>query len=482
MINMISIKELANKLSGKLINPIDKEISCLEYDSRSVKKDSCFFAFLGTHSNGYDFIDQAISNGAIMVVTNKLPKKINNNVSYLLSDENTRKLYAKASSFFFSQPQEKLKIIGITGTDGKTSTTDYTYQLLNSLGFKTGLISTVYIDDGSGKTHSETRQSTPEAFYIHSFLDRCVKNNVEYVVMECTSHALSEEYARVEGINFISSIYTTVSSEHLEFHKTLERYYDAKANLARNTYSNIFIYSDCPLLDKIKSIARHRVIELTKPEITNRTISSTTFFLDGNYYTIPLFGEYNIYNLYEAIMLTSRVTKTPIELILTKCSTIKPVEGRFNVYNINNHIVIIDFAHTPDSYEKLFSAFRFVDKTSPITAVFGSAGDRDKSKRKGLGEVASKYANTIILTEEDPRSENVIDISLDILEGVDKNKSHIYTEEKREDAIRLALKIAKPNSVIFLLGKGHERSISYNGYIRPYLEEKALLEISKELS
>ena len=478
---MISIKELANKLPGKLINPIDKEISYLEYDSRNVKKDSCFFAFQGIHSNGYDFIDQAISNGAIMVATNKLPKELNKNVSYLISDENTRVLYAKASSIFFSNPQEKLKIIGITGTDGKTSTTDYTYQLLNSLGYKTGLISTVYIDDGSGKTHCKTRLSTPEAFYIHSFLDRCVKNNVEYVVMECTSHALSKEYSRVEGINFTFSIYTTVSSEHLEFHKTLERYYDAKANLARNTYCNIFIYSDSPLLNKIKSIASHRVIELTKPKIINRTISSTTFLLDGNYYTIPLFGDYNIYNLYESIMVASRVTKTPMELVLTKCNTIKPVEGRFNVYNIDNHIVIIDFAHTPDSYEKLFSAFRLVDSTSPITAVFGSAGDRDKSKRKGLGEVASKYASTIILTEEDPRSESVIDISLDILEGVDKSKTHIYTEEKREDAISLAFKISKPNSVIFLLGKGHESSISYNGYSRPYLEEKALLEIAKEL-
>ena len=180
-------------------------------------------------------------------------------------------------------------------------------------------------------------------------------------------------------------------------------------------------------------------------------------------------------------MVASRVTKTPMELVLTKCNTIKPVEGRFNVYNIDNHIVIIDFAHTPDSYEKLFSAFRLVDSTSPITAVFGSAGDRDKSKRKGLGEVASKYASTIILTEEDPRSESVIDISLDILEGVDKSKTHIYTEEKREDAISLAFKISKPNSVIFLLGKGHESSISYNGYSRPYLEEKALLKIAKEL-
>ena len=300
--------------------------------------------------------------------------------------------------------------------------------------------------------------------------------------METTSHALSKEYCRVYGINFISSIYTSVSSEHLEFHKTLESYYDAKTNLARNTLSNIFIYNDCPLLDKIRNVAKHRVIELTKPTITKRTISSTSFIYNDREYDVPLFGQYNINNLYEAVMLTARVIKVPVDLVLSKCNTIKPVEGRFNVINALNHLVIIDFAHTPDSYEQLFSSFRSVDKDSPITAVFGSAGDRDKSKRKGLGIVSSKYANTIILTEEDPRSESVIDISLDILEGVNKNKVHIYTEEKREAAIRLAFETAKPNSVIFLLGKGHESSISYKDYSRPYLERQALLDVVKELS
>lgn len=479
---MISINELAASLTGRLINPSDSILTSLEYDSRLVKKDSCFFAFDGIHCNGYDFIDDAIKSGATMVVANKCPETIHENVSYLISDESIRLLYAKASSLFFSNPQAKLKIIGVTGTDGKTSTTDYTYQLLNSFGHKTALISTVYVDDGSGKAFSKTRQSTPEAFYIYSFLDRCVKNNVEYVVMETTSHALSKEYCRVYGINFISSIYTSVSSEHLEFHKTLESYYDAKTNLARNTLSNIFIYNDCPLLDKIRNVAKHRVIELTKPTITKRTISSTSFIYNDREYDVPLFGQYNINNLYEAAMLTARVIKVPVELVLSKCNTIKPVEGRFNVINALNHLVIIDFAHTPDSYEQLFSSFRSVDKDSPITAVFGSAGDRDKSKRKGLGIVSSKYANTIILTEEDPRSESVIDISLDILEGVNKNKVHIYTEEKREAAIRLAFETAKPNSVIFLLGKGHESSISYKDYSRPYLERQALLDVVKELS
>lgn len=480
---MISIDCLAKALKGKLYLKEDKILSSLEFDSREVKKDSAFFTFNGIHTNGNNYIEDAIQNGAALIVTKTLPQTIHDDVSYFVSDENIRELYALSSSLFFNNVQSKLKIIGVTGTDGKTTTTDFLYQLLNSFGHKTAMISTVYIDDGSGKKYSTTRQSTPEAFFLHSFLYQAYSNNCEYVVMETTSHALSNEYCRVKGISFTSSIYTTVSSEHLEFHKSLENYYDAKANLAHNTLYNVVIYNDSPILDKINRIAKHKVVELTKPEITDERIDSTSFYVDGIKYSIPLFGSYNVYNAFEAAILVSRLLKLPKEVVLSKLKNLEAPKGRFNTYSYKNKFVIIDFAHTPDSFEKLFSSFRKVFPNKEITAVFGAAGDRDKSKRKGLGKVASTYASNIILTEEDPRSENVLDISLDIIEGIPeerRKKIHIYTEDQREAAIKLALTISAPDGVIFLLGKGHERSISYKINSRNYLEEDALLNILKE--
>ncbi|MGN0906626.1 MAG: Mur ligase family protein [Bullifex sp.] len=481
---MITAQILSSLLGGVFISERDAEITSLEFDSRAVKAGSCFFAFGGIHTDGNLFVDDAVKNGAVMIVTGKHPGTFLKEVSYLITERPVRELYAEASKAFFGSACDKLKLIGVTGTDGKTTTCEMIHQLMNALGYKCGLVSTVSMDSGSGKHPSPFRQSTPEAFPLHAFFHSCVSNGLEYAVVECTSHALSDEYCRLKGVRFAISIVTSVSSEHLDFHKTQEEYYRAKANLARHTYGPVLIYDDCPALSFFESASGHRLVMLERPEITYTSLSETRFIHKGEERTVPLFGTYNASNFTEAAEAVSRLTGTPIDALFSRSSCVKAPDGRFEVLNALERTFIIDFAHTPDSFSKLLSEMRKAVPEGHFITLFGAAGERDKSKRAGLGHEASLYSATMIITEEDPRGENQTDIALDILEGVDERMRkliHIYTEEKREDAIRLAISLSEPGDTVFLLGKGHENSIAYRDGKRAYSEKEAMMEAIREV-
>lgn len=480
---MITSFALSALLGGEFISSGDAKITSLEFDSRHVTAGSCFFAFPGIHTSGENFIEDAVKSGAVMIVTSHRPQVIHNGVSYLIVNRPVRELYAEASKAFFSNASDALKLIGVTGTDGKTTTSEMIHQLMNALGVRCGLISTVSIDDGTGKHDSPSRQSTPEAFFLHSFFSSCVRNGLEYAVVECTSHALSSEFSRLKGVRFSVSVCTTVSSEHLDFHSTIENYFMSKANLASQTYGPVIIYEDNRALEYFRANAGHRLIVLENPLITSGTLTETCFEYRGEKRSVPLFGAYNAFNFTEAAEAVSRVTGIPLDSVFSFSYGIKPPKGRFQVYRALGRNFIIDFAHTPDSFSRLLSQMRRIVPEGRFITLFGAAGERDRSKRAGLGHEASLWSNTMIITEEDPRGEDQTDIAIDILEGVDEKKRrliHIHTESSREKAIRLAVSLSAPGDTVFLLGKGHEATISYATHSRPYSEEAALMSAIKD--
>ncbi len=477
---MITINNLTAHLKGGLYLADNQMITSLEYDSRTCQKGSAFFCFPGNHTNGEEHISNAIENGAVLIVLSTLPDEPAKGVSYFVSDVPIRTLYAKASSWFYDRIWEKMKLIGVTGTDGKSSTCDFIYQLLCARGIKCGLLTTVYKDSGFGKMASPYRQSTPEAFALHSFLNECYLNKCTHVVIECTSHALSKEYNRLADIHFSASLYTEISSEHLEFHKTLDAYYKAKSNLARYTTGVVLAYKDSKAIDYIRKAAQNRLVTLDKPKADTQSEDGIEYTFEGISYKLPFFQGYMLENAFEAANLVSRITKVPLELVLRDAEKLKGIRGRGE--RINNNIarnLIIDFAHTPDSFHFLFEEYRKLYKDGAFIALFGAAGSRDKSKREGLGREASRYCRTLIITEEDPREESCHQIAEEILAGISEERRRflrIYEIENREEAIAKALELSNPGDTVFFLGKGHENSIEKNGSKREYSEYKAVLQ------
>lgn len=477
---MLKTKTLEKYFLGKLYENSSKEITNLSFDSRDCTKGSAFFAFSGTVLNGNDYINEAIERGAILIVSNTLPCKLNEDISYFITDDNIRRVYSFLSHLFFNEPSKKLKIIGITGTDGKSSTAYFTYQLFHLLGIKAAILSTVYSDDGSGIKPSPFRQSTPDAFPLQSFLNDCVNNKVEYLVLETTSHALSCEFARLEGIEFIASIYTNITSEHLEFHKTHSSYVNAKCNLIDKTKGNVFAYSTNREIVKIRDKAKEKLIELTLPNIISRDMFKQTFIFDSKEYTLPFAQIYQTENAFSAAYALSTILNISLDSILSEFVNLKGVDGRFEL--VENDLglnLIIDFAHTENSFNSLFSFMREINPNSRFITVFGSGGNRDRDKRAKMGKIADLYSSLIIITEEDPRSEGSNQIALDIISGIER-RNKVFFIDKREEAIKMAISLADPTDTVFFLGKGHERSIQYEKESRYYNERKAIEEVLKK--
>lgn len=475
-IDNMTVRELTYLIKKDDKEHDDRTITGLFYDSTSIIKDSVFFCFRGTRTNGELYIQDAIDRGAIAIVCEKdiqLPL----GVKCISTQENIRSVYAKVSRAFFKYPDKNLKLIGVSGTDGKSSTSYFIYQLLKSFGKAAGLTSTVYVDDCSGLKKTPWRLSTPEAFPLHSFLKNACNNGCEYMVIEATSHALSKEYDRLEGIHFTSSLLTRITSEHLDFHKTHRAYIDSKLRLFEMTDGKCFILSDNIVRKEAEERFESKVKVLDRPEIVSLDNSSLTFIYDYKEYTLPFIHSYMLENAFTAASLVSSLLSLPLPDVLMRLSDLKRVEGRDEL--VQNNIgrnIIIDFAHTPDSVSRLLSDYRALYPDGEFITVLGAAGERDKSKRAGLGREASRYSSHLILTEEDNRNESFDVIVNDILSGIPtelRSRVDIQIIERREDAISKALEISSVKDSIFLLGKGHEMSIEGKEK-RKYSEREAV--------
>lgn len=542
-----------NFVAADGITPIDQKeisnipISNLVFDSREVTKDSLFFALPGIHANGNNYIPQAIEKGANAIVFQdeldhelqlKIAKAITKrqieatvyegNVNYfpvLIKVKDSRFAMAPISDYFYDSPSKKLVIIGVTGTEGKSSTVSFIWQLLRLCGKKAGFISTVEYSFGDEAIANPQHQTTPEAPIIQHHLNKMLENGCQYAVIESSSHGLSPKTNRLGNVLFDCGVFMNVTLEHLEFHKTFEQYKKDKANLFR--------LLDCH--DHIKEIAGEK---LTIPSfgVVNLEDPSAKYFIDStkkqvygfttqgkagkaatdkevdlpeipekiNYFeglnicaekegisfdvnihenadknetlqlTANLPGAFNAYNIMASIIAVSKLTNLSYQEVASKVKDVAPIKGRMTVIEQNQPFeVIIDYAHTPSSFETIFPPIRKRCKGKMI-ALFGSGGERDLTKRPLQGKIAASYCDTVILTDEDPRGEDSVELLKMIAVGSQeqgkKLDEDLFIIPDRKKAIRYAFSIAKKDDIILLLGKSHENSIIYKDYVMPYDE------------
>lgn len=457
-------------------------VSSICYNSKQCTEKSVFFAFSGLHTDGDLYIEEAIQNGAICIVS-RHPVQAKQESVFYYTTEAPRPLFSRMCAAFHDWPAKSLVVIGVTGTDGKSTTSDYLYQMLRSQGCKVGILGTVSMDDGSGKQASPYRQSTPEADQMHRFLRRCVENSLTHVVLECTSHALSREYDRLATIEFSMALVPTVSSEHLEFHKTIQAYVDAKCNLVRalrkggtflttqqNPYRTAFIRALPP------SCSSYLVEEELPYSLSTTEEGFSVIHSCGLTFETPLQLSCLASNAMLALLAASRLLGKKPHYLLPLLEELTPVAGR--MVTIKNRLgirIVIDFAHTADAYAQIFSHMREGTGKGNIIAVFGCAGERDTSKRAPMGKIASHYSDRLILTEEDPRGEESKTIFRDLRSEMDNPSCIVEEIEDREAAIERAFTLAKPGDTLLFLGKGHESSIEGRTGKRSWNEEAVVL-------
>jgi UDP-N-acetylmuramoyl-L-alanyl-D-glutamate--2,6-diaminopimelate ligase len=444
-----------------------KDISGIYYDSRKVIPNSIFTAIKGFSTDGHKFILDAINKGAIAIILED-PKVLPDDIFGMakiakIVVEDSRKALAEISHCFYKEPSKKLKLIGITGTNGKTTTSYYIKSILENAGYKVGLIGTIanYI----GEERIDSSLTTPESCNLNSLLMNMANRGSEFAVMEVSSHSLVLK--RVYGLHFAAAIFTNITSDHLDFHNSFQEYFDAKKILFDSLSKNsVCIYNsdDNNGREIVKDCIAHKYSYGTT-EGSEFLLNNIFFDLNGTRFTInhndknyelqtSLIGEFNAYNAACAYATTVKLgieSNCAIEGILKT----KQVPGRFEVIGRGSKKAIVDYSHTADSLEKaLINLRKIVGKNTAIYTVFGCGGNRDKSKRPIMGKIASELSDFVIITNDNPRFENPSEIVSDIVKAVVKNNFKII--ENREEAIKYAIDRAEDNSAILIAGKGHE--------------------------
>lgn len=436
---------------------LDTEISFVTDDSRKSAKDCLFVCIKGKSFDGHTAAEQVLSEGAAAVVTERdlgLPKQI------IVGD--TRAAYALICSAFFGDPCEKLNIIGVTGTNGKTTTCFVLHDMLEQLGKKCGLIGT--IKNLVGGEELPSNLTTPDPFELHGLLRKMVDSGCRYCVMEASSQALEQK--RTEGIRFRAAIFTNLTGDHLDYHETFENYVDAKRILFKNTDLAVINADDDSAEEMVKGVDCHIITFSTKKDSADYTAKNiqtkgagTEYELVGEgvigrvRFAIP--GKFSVYNSMGAIVCLTELG-VPFPSAVGSACAAKGVPGRIEVVPTDtNYSVIIDYAHTPDGLVNILEAVREITSGRIIT-VFGCGGDRDKKKRPLMGKIAVTYSDIVVVTSDNPRTEDPEAIIDDIISGIKKPRIPVYRISDRTSAIEKALKKAREGDAVVLAGKGHE--------------------------
>lgn len=481
------LQYLVENLEDKeVIGDLNISINKIEYDSKKIEKGDLFVAINGLKEDGHEYIKEAVDKGAIAVIVSKEHDCINiENITYI-KVENTRIALAKVASTYYDNPASKLKMIGITGTKGKTTTAYMIRDILLASGKQTGMIGTIYNTYGDKKI--ESIRTSPESLDLQKLLKDMVDSKMEYVVMEVSSHAL--DLNRVYGIHFIIGVFTNLSQDHLDYHKTMDNYLAAKAKLFENSDFAIINADDIytPRLEKLIKCKTAKYGLDNESNITAVDVRVNNSFVDFKMYinkmlqtvTVNIPGRYTVYNSLAAIAVTSMLG-CQMDEILSALNEIK-VPGRSEVVDIEKTFaVIIDYAHSPDSLEAiLLNTKKYVK--GRIICVFGCGGNRDEGKRPLMGEIAGKYADFTVITTDNPREENPKKIMKEIEEGIKKTKGLYKVIENRKEAIKFAMRIAWKNDTIIIAGKGHETYQLLKGNKKIKFDEREIVkEIAKDI-
>ena len=480
------LRDLLYKVTlQNVIGLTNMAIDTLTYDSRKQMKFGFFVAIKGELFDGHKFIDEAIKKGAIAVLCEDLPEKLNPKITYVSVDD-SRKALAYVAANYFDHPSESLRVIGVTGTNGKTSIATLLFQLFKNLGVKSGLISTIVnrIDD----VEIQTRHTTPDPIELNSLLRQMVDNDCTTCFMEVSSHAMNQE--RVRGLHFSGGVFTNLTHDHLDYHNNFQDYLLAKKKFFDNLDKNAFalINDDDKYGEKMVTQSQGRTMTYAlkteadfKGKIVESRFDGMLLNIDGEELWVKLIGGFNAYNILAVYAVASILGYEKLD-VLKEISSLNPVEGRFQFSQSGKGIsAIVDYAHTPDALEKVLETVKEIRTgNETVITVIGCGGDRDKAKRPLMAQIACKFSEQVILTSDNPRSEDPVVIIEEMYDGVDAaQKSRVLKITDRKEAIKTACTIARDGDIVLIAGKGHEKYQEVNGVRHSFDDMKVLKESFK---
>lgn len=462
----------------------DIDITGVNIDSRKIDVGHIFVAIKGTQVDGHCFINKAIESGAKAILLEDVPSELKDGITYI-QVESTEKEVGKIATMFYGNPSKKLKLVGVTGTNGKTTIATLLYNMFRAFGYKVGLLSTVcnYID---AEAH-HTEHTTPDPIELNQLLSKMVEAGCEYAFMECSSHAIHQH--RIGGLYFTGGIFTNLTRDHLDYHKTFENYRNAKKmffdSLPKKAFAitnaddknGMIMVQNCKA--NIKTYSIQRMADF-RARIIECHFEGMYLDIDGKEVGVQFIGKFNVSNLlavYGAAVMLGK-SKDDILLVL---STLKSVNGRLEpIRSPEGFTAIVDYAHTPDALSNVLSAIHDVmeGKTGQIITVCGAGGNRDKGKRPLMAQEAVKHSDVVILTSDNPRFEDPQAIINDMLAGLDETQlKKVLTIVDRREAMRTAAKLAKKGDVILVAGKGHEDYQEIKGVKHHFDDHEVLRDI-----
>lgn len=483
----MKVKEiLVNCNLPEIVGNKDLDISSISFDSRKVENGTLFFAVRGTQVDGHNYIEKAIEKGALAIVCEELPANLNEAVTYIKVDNSAHVLGVSASNFF-DNPSKKLKLTGVTGTNGKTTIATLLYRLFTDAGYVCGLLST--IENIVDHEVIPSTHTTPDPIELNALLKKMVDKGCEYAFMEVSSHSVDQD--RIAGLNFAGGIFTNLTHDHLDYHKTMANYRNAKKKFFDNLPSNAFAITN--LDDKngaimLQNTKAKRLSYALKHDADFKGVVLESHFdgmmlkVNGTELFTQLVGGFNASNLL-AIYGAAIALGFDKDELLVEISKLKGANGRFDMVHCECGIVgIVDYAHTPDALENVLKTINDVrcHKETLITVV-GCGGNRDTTKRPEMAAVAAKMSDKVILTSDNPRNEDPDEIIRQMKEGLDEEaKRHVLSITNRREAIRTAVALASKGDIILLAGKGHENYQEINGIKNHFDDKEELSEALKE--
>ena len=462
-------------------------IGKIDFDSRKIAQNDLFVAIRGTISDGHEFIAKAIELGATAIVCDTVPETITEGITYIqVKDTNTA--LAVMAANYFDHPSQKLQLVGVTGTNGKTTIASLLYQLYKKAGYKVGLLSTVKIM--VDEVEYKATHTTPDSITINHFLATMSAEGVEYCFMEVSSHGIHQK--RTEGLHFVGGVFTNLSHDHLDYHDTFAEYRDVKKSFFDHLPKTAFALSNIddkngPVLLQ-NTVAKKCTYALKsyadyKAQILESQLSGLLLKINGNEVWVKLIGTFNAYNLLAIYGTAIELGMESLEA-LRLLSELESVSGRFQyIVSESNITAIVDYAHTPDALENVLKTINdILTKNEQLITVVGCGGNRDKAKRPVMGGIASDLSDKAILTSDNPRNEDATVIISEMEQGVaPQNYKRILSITDRKQAIKTACQLAQPNDIILIAGKGHETYQEIEGVRHDFDDMKIVKELLEQL-
>lgn len=486
---MVALKDILYRVSlTKVVGSTDVEVNSLQIDSRKVQAGDCFIAIKGTAVDAHTFIPQVIAQGATVIICQVIPAETQEGVTYVQVADSSKALGLVASNFY-DNPSANMQVIGITGTNGKTSVATLLFRLFRAFGHNVGLLSTVQNqinEDVIPSTHT-----TPDAINLNKLMKQMVDAGCTYCFMEVSSHAVDQN--RISGLQFAGGVFTNLTHDHLDYHKTFDNYIKAKKRFFDELTSSAFALTNgddrngSVMLQNTKAHKYTYALRTPadfKGKVIDNGVTGLQLDIDGQDVHTRLIGEFNAFNL-TAVYAVARLLNIEKMEALTTLSALTPPEGRFDqIVSVNDKIVgIVDYAHTPDALKNVLQTINAVrNGNENVLTVVGCGGDRDAAKRPIMAEIACRYSNQVVLTSDNPRSEDAGEILKEMYAGVPvTDRKKVLTISDRKEAIKTACTLANKGDIILLAGKGHEKYQEIKGVKHAFDDKAVLNEMFEEL-